>query len=361
MYIEDEAVVLGIAFEDDEIQQLVTDKGAKRALLYKRMTRPANVGDRIIVNMTATELALGTGGWDIVRFVHAPKQKKEWMIGDARGHIMKARYTPIQHSVLAVEAQESKYHDHFQEPFTLAGHPVWLAELHSMVPLIYYVLKEMNKGLHCCVIFDDQAALPLPFSEQLRKLHKEVNFSSITVGQSFGGQYEAINITSALQYAAVILHADVIVISVGPGVVGTGTYYGFSGMSQSHWSHTVSALGGVPIWIPRISFADKRKRHYGISHHTLTPLGQFTFKESIVPIPYVNERQKKVIKQQIDSASFHVGHDIRFAEEDHVSEFVKKALQHAPLPIQTMGRKYEDDPAFFLAVAEALRVGLALM
>lgn len=357
MYKELETTVLKISFEDAEIQQLITDKGAGRALLYKRMTRSVQAGDQVVVNTTAAELQLGTGGWDIVRATRGILNG-HWGTGDARGHIMKARYTPIQHSVLAVEAQESDYHDHFTKPCSLNGRPVWLAELHSMVPLFYYLTQEMRKGCHCCVIFDDQAALPLMMSEQLRELHLKEHFTSISVGQAFGGQYEAVNVVSALQFAADVMEADVIVISVGPGVVGTGTYYGFTGMALSHWSHTVSALGGVPVWIPRISFADGRKRHYGLSHHTLTPLSQFTFKRAVLPIPFVKEIQRQIIEQQVENERFQIQHDIHFAKEDYVSDAVMRALTKAVLPIQTMGRKYEDDPVFFLAVAEALRVGL---
>lgn len=360
MYTELETRVLDIRFEDEEIQQLTTDKGAGRALLYKRMTRAVKVGDRIVVNTTATELRLGTGGWDIVRHVLGRKEE-QWSTGDSLGHIMKARYTPVQHSVLAVESQESDFHGVFTKPFSLAGSPVWLAELHSMVPLLYYLTQQLNKEYRCCVIFDDQAALPLMLSEQLRVLHREKEFTSITVGQAFGGNYEAITIASALQCAKMIVKADVIIISVGPGVVGTGTSYGFSGMILSHWSHSVSALDGVPIWIPRMSFADKRKRHYGISHHTITPLSQFTFEKAILPLPYMAESQREIVLSQLNKASYRVQHDIRFAKQDDVSHHLKNALKQATMSIQTMGRKFEADPIFFLAVAEALRVGLELV
>ena len=361
MYKEVKANVVDIHFEDEEIQQLIIDNGVGRALLYKRMTESVKVGDQVVVNTTAAELNLGTGGWDIVRHVIHHKVEYDWGTGDNRGHIIKARYTPIQHSVLTVEEQKSVYHHYFTKPFSLAGRPVLLAELHSMVPLIFYLMKEMKKDVRCCVIFDDQAALPLMISEQLRQLHTEEQFTSITVGQAFGGNYEAVTIASALQCATMIDKADVIVISVGPGVVGTGTCFGFTGMAQSHWSHIVSALYGVPIWIPRMSFADRRNRHYGISHHTLTPLSQFTFKKAVVPIPFMKEQQRAIVEQQLEKQSFQVIHDIHFADQDSVSPVMKYALKRAPLPIQTMGRKFEDDPVFFLAVAEALRVGLELL
>ncbi|MDT8859842.1 DUF3866 family protein [Alkalihalobacillus sp. MEB130] len=355
MYKEIKSKVLSISYEDASIQKLHTDNGSKKAILYKRFTPRAEIGDVILINTTATELHLGTGGWDIVRslFHHT-----EWESDESQGHIMKARYTPIQHSVLAVEAQESTYHSYFKKSFSLDGSLVWLAELHSMVPLFYYVSQVLQPGSSCCVIFDDQASLPLMMSDQLRRLEKEDTFHSISVGQAFGAQYEAITIASALQFAKEILKADRILISVGPGVIGTGTKYGFAGMALSHWSHTVSALGGKPIWIPRMSFAEQRTRHKGISHHILTPLCEFTFKPAILPLPYMNDQEYQIVLDQLNSYQpYQANHNVIFSKEDYVSTVVKTALDQSPLPIQTMGRTFEDDPIFFSAVAEAVRVG----
>ncbi|MFC0473379.1 DUF3866 family protein [Halalkalibacter kiskunsagensis] len=355
MYKQLKTTVLEITYEDYDIQKVITDKGARRAILYKQMTPPAKVGNVLLVNTTATELQLGTGGWDIVCSL---LEENDWISEESKGHIIKARYTPIQHSVMAVEAQESPYHEHFTKSFSLLGKPVWLAELHSMVPLFYYVSQQLRAQSRCCVIFDDQASLPLKLSDQLRELEKEEGFYSITVGQAFGGQFEAITVASALQFAENVLQADFILISVGPGVVGTGTCYGFSGMVLSNWSHTVSALGGTPVWIPRLSFAESRKRHLGISHHTLTPLSQFTFRPAMLPFPYLNDLQRQTVEEQLESSRpFQTDHRIHFAK-DRVSNLIESALKRTAIPIQTMGRKYEADPLFFCAVAEAVRFGL---
>ncbi|WP_227935070.1 DUF3866 family protein [Alkalihalobacillus deserti] len=356
MYKQVKTKVVNIQYEDKEIQKLTTDKGAKRAILYKTITQRVEIGADVLVNVTATDLKLGTGGWDIVREI---LPVTNWSLMEVQGHIMKVRYTPIQHSVLAIESQESEYHQQFTESFSLMGSPVWLAELHSMVPLFYFVSQEIKADSRCCVIFDDQAGLALSMSDQLRALHQQDKFHSITVGQAFGGQFEAVTIASALQFAKNTLKADFIVISVGPGVVGTGTRFGFSGMIMSHWSHTISALEGIPIWIPRLSFADFRKRHNGLSHHTLTPLCQFTFKQAVLPLPYLEGKERQKVTEQLNGyRPFQVEHNIHFASKDHVTDLVIQALKTASLPIQTMGRKYGDDPLFFCAVAEAIRVGL---
>lgn len=216
MYKEVKAKIVDISFEDQSIQKVVTNNGSKKAILYKRFTPRVEIGDWTLVNTTATELQLGTGGWDIVKSVLG---KTDWQSEDSTGHIIKARYTPIQHSILAVEAQESHYHQFFKKSFSLLGTPVWLAELHSMVPLFFYVSQQVSRESTCCVIFDDQASLPLMMSDQLRSLQTNKQFFSISVGQAFGAQYEAVTVASALQFAKEMLKADMILISVGPGVL----------------------------------------------------------------------------------------------------------------------------------------------
>ncbi|WP_035344096.1 DUF3866 family protein [Alkalihalobacillus hemicellulosilyticus] len=355
MYREIEVTVQAISFEDDHIQKLRTDKGAKQAILYKRFCSEAAVGDIVIVNVTATDLQLGTGGWDIV--VSHRHKALHWK-AENEGHIMKARYTPCQHSVQTIESQESDFHALFQKSFSLAGLPVFLAELHSMIPLAFSLLKVKYPKKRLCVIIDDQASLPLFISDQLREIKKTHTLITITVGQAFGGDYEAITVASALQFAYNVLEVDCLLISVGPGVVGSGSYYGFAGMIQAHWSHIVSALQGRPIWIPRISFIDKRSRHFGLSHHTLTTLCEFTFKPASIPFPFMDQEKLKIIKAQlVEREPYASDHHIYFSSV-RVDEWVEEALKASPLPIQSMGKTFAEDPHFFCAVAEALRFGL---
>ncbi|WP_088102360.1 DUF3866 family protein [Halalkalibacter urbisdiaboli] len=356
MYAEKQTYVREVTYEDETIQLITTDIGAKKAVLYKTLTARVEPGDPVIVNITATKLKLGTGGWDIVKSsarLEAEQTHRE------DGHIMKLRYTPNQHSVLAIEAQESPYHSLFKEKFSFDKEPVLLAELHSMVPLAYYVGKVLKPDFTCCVIIDDQAALPLMVSEQMRMLKDDPAFKTITIGQAFGGTFEAVTMHSALQFASQELKPDLIMISVGPGVVGTGTMYGFTGMTLASWANIVGAFKGTPVWIPRLSFSEKRERHVGLSHHTLTPLFDFTYTRCLLPFPFLEDAQKEYISRQLNAVkSNDIIHELRWSERDNASILVEKALQLSPLPIRTMGRGYADDATFFLAVAEAVRVCL---
>ncbi|OLO42684.1 hypothetical protein BTR23_01355 [Alkalihalophilus pseudofirmus] len=349
MYADEVVFVKRIIYEDDSIQLLETSGGSGRALLYRNFFPSVQEGKNVIVNVTATLLHLGTGGWDIVKSVPDTLPYKEVT---SNGHIMKARYMPNQHSVLSVEAQESEDHALFQSTFNLEGKPILLAELHSMIPLVYVLMKKIDPNVKLSVIISDEAALPLMLSEHMRILKTEKDFHSITVGQAFGGEFEAVNLITALQFAVQKLKSDIIMISLGPGVVGTGTVYGFSGMELANWANIVSSLNGQPVWVPRVSFKDRRERHHGISHHTITPLMKFTYTKSIVPLPYLANSHYHVLAEQADKLK--EKHMVSWVEQKDFKPILEAALESYPKSITTMGRTYNDDPTFFYSVAAAV-------
>ncbi|MDQ0205768.1 DUF3866 family protein [Alkalicoccobacillus murimartini] len=339
--------VLEVTYEDKDVQLLATIDTKYPAIVQKRFTPAVSKGTYIKVNTTATELALGTGGYDVVKEVLASRLVAQ----ETKGHIMRLRYTPLQQSVMTVEEPASPHHALFQQPFSLNGKKVLLGELHSMVPLACYVAKEMNQSLSCCVIFDDTASLLLDTSHHVRTLKKETWFHSITIGQSFGGEFEAVSLPSALQFASQSLQADLIMISVGPGVVGTGTVYGNSAVDMAGWANTVGALDGKPVWIPRLSFADRRHRHYGLSHHTVTPLCTLTYAPSILPFPYLDSAQMKLVKSQLSESKL-TKHHVHYSTQRSDSSLLNRVLLQLE-DLTTMGRGYADDPLFFEAILEA--------
>lgn len=348
MYKEVSTKVTEIIFEDEKIQLVKTTDGAGKAILYLDFLQRVFVNDTITINITATALRLGTGGWDIVTNVEG--QKNIEIQGE--GHIMKARYMPSQHTVLSVEAQESPYHSLFEQSFQLKGDYILLAELHSMLPIIYSMVKILSQSVSMAIIISDEAAIPLRISEHIRILQQDSQVYTITCGQAFGGDYEAVNIQTALQFAKQQLQTDFVVISLGPGVVGTGTKYGFSGMALAEWANIIGALKGTPVWIPRISFADKRNRHKGISHHTLTPLFEFTYAKSIVPIPNFQNEWDTILDEQIQT---NYADHVTFEKHPitKVESLLKQGVTSYPLELSTMGRTIETDFAFFLSVASA--------
>ncbi len=67
-----------------------------------------------------------------------------------------------------------------------------------------------------------------------------------------------------------VLAADVVVAALGPGVAGTGTALGTSALDAVGVIDLTDSLGGVPVLCVRVSDADPRARHRGVSHHTRT-------------------------------------------------------------------------------------------
>lgn len=310
--------------------------GTVRAINYTACADRVEVGDRVLLNTTARTLGLGTGGFD---FVIANLELRQLPKDDNGGHIIKARYTPIQHAVLTLEEQE-QYADVWEK--ILDDFPVLVGQLHSQIAPAAAGLTLAGKT-KIAYIMTDAAALPMAFSKLVRQL-KAANLISttFTCGQAFGGDYETVTLHSALLAAKHIGHCDAAIVCQGPGNAGTGTKYGFSGIEQAQNLDIVKALEGTAIAIVRMSSADARERHKGISHHTKTTL-DLAYSRCIVPLP-----------AGADDSSLPPGHNVRFVEN---CQSALDLLTERQVTVTTMGRTMGDDRDFFLAAAAA---GLAL-
>jgi hypothetical protein len=122
-------------------------------------------------------------------------------------------------------------------------------------------------------VMTDSAALPLALSDQVADLvSRGLLAATVTCGQAFGGDYEAVSVPSGLLVAVAMAGADAVVVGPGPGVVGTGSEYGFGGVEVAAAADVAAHLGGRPIVAVRYSDVDARHRHRGVSHHTATAL-----------------------------------------------------------------------------------------
>ena len=103
-------------------------------------------------------------------------------------------------------------------------------------------------------VMTDGAALPLAFSDLTATMvERGLLVGTVTAGHAFGGDLEAVNVASALTLARHVLHADLIVVGMGPGVVGTGTALGTTSLEAAAALDTVAALGGRPVACLRVS------------------------------------------------------------------------------------------------------------
>lgn len=318
----------------------------QKAYNYSKMTGEVNIGDEVVLNTTAVELSLGTGGYHFV-ITNLNNLESNFTKG---GHIMKLRYTPIQVKVDSVEEQESVYHDKIEKFSSLDNMPVVVGTLHSMLTPFVASYKKNNPNKKLVYIMTDGAALPIFLSKNVSTLkEKKLIDNTITIGNAFGADYDCINIYTALITAKEVLDADVVFVSMGPGIAGTGTKYGFTGIEQGPLLDAVKKLGGLPIAIPRISFADKRARHRGISHHSLTVLTEIVNVDVNIPVTIYDDEKLNVIKEQIMNNNLDKKHNIVYIENNNT----KDDLNHFGLKVRSMGRNYEQDKEFFDAASSA--------
>ncbi|MFC5447999.1 DUF3866 family protein [Paenibacillus aestuarii] len=347
-------VAVRVGVQIVSVQEASTGSGTSLALHYTECGELVP-GDEVLLNVSAVRLGLGTGGYHFVAAV----LNRPLAQADAKpaGHMMKLNYTPLQRVACSVEEQTSPYHELFLEHQSLEGMPVLLGELHSMLPaalcwLRYRMGKEADK-LRIAYIMTDGGALPLVWSEHVAVLERlGWLHTTITYGQAYGGKLEAVNKFSALLAAKHAAQADLCIVTMGPGIRGTGTRYGYSGLEVGELVNAVHALEGMPIVMPRISFGDIRPRHYGISHHTRTALKLAARCQAILPLPCLAKAEQAVLERQVAEEGLYAQHRI-VPVSGITMERVQAALRLYPVKITSMGRGMEEDPAFMKAICAA--------
>lgn len=329
-----------------------TAEGSLPALAYVEIVGRPHVGDRVLLNTTALALELGTGGYAMVIAVPDRLPSDH----DGRGHVVKARYTPTQTTVQAVDEQDSPHHDVLRDADDLGGLPVVVADLHSALPAILAGLREQRPAARVAYVMSDGGALPVWFSRSLSTLAEAGWVSAtVTVGQAFGGDVEAVTVHSGLLAARHVLGADLAVVTQGPGNLGTGTRWGFSGVASGEAVNATGVLGGRPIATLRISQADPRPRHQGVSHHSLTAYGRVALVPAEVVVPVLPDDFGELVRRS--SAPLADRHQLVDVPVDGLLD----VLRDVPVELSSMGRGLNDDPAYFLAAAAAGRFASSVL
>jgi hypothetical protein len=332
-----------------------------RALAYPALTGRPRPGDRVLVNTTALDLGLGTGGYALV--VALPDRLPP--DSELAGHLIKARYSPLQACVLGADEQGSPHHDVLRDADDIGGMPVVVADLHSALPAVLTGIYASERSgddrppaagqlqraePRVVYVMQDGGALPAWFSRTCAVL-REAGWlaATVTTGQSFGGDLETVTVHTGLLAARHVLGADIAVIAQGPGNLGTGTRWGFSGVAAGDAVNAAAALGGRPVASLRISDADPRMRHRGVSHHSLTAYGRVALARADVVVPVLAGE----FGAQVTAEAAPLGgrHDLVTVPADGL----EAALRACPARLSTMGRGLDEDLAYFLAAAAAGR------
>jgi hypothetical protein len=328
-----------------ELTVEVAGDGEVPALAYRSLVGSPEVGDDVLLNTTALAQGLGTGGVALV--IAVPDRLPPDPEG--RGHLVKARYTPLQVSVQGVDEQETEHHKLMVEVDDLEGMPVVVADLHSALPAVLIGMLATDPDLRVAYVMTDGGALPAAFSRTLDALAPSLA-GVVTVGQAWGGDVEAVTLHTGLLAARHVLRADLAVVTQGPGNLGTGTPWGFSGVAAGEACNAVTVLGGDPIGALRISDADPRPRHRGVSHHSLTAFGRVALGGVTLVAP---RGLSSELGGQVDEdlAGQPARNTVVWVDTDGLDA----ALGLSPVPLQTMGRGYSEERAYFLAAAAAGR------
>jgi hypothetical protein len=327
------------------LQRVEVDLGSgpEKAYVLAELTGRVDEGDEVVVNTTAVELGLGTGGWHVV---HWNLARRDWS-EKGPGHIIKARYTSLQTDV---GSAEEHLDPELADVDSVTGMPVVAAALHSQLPAVAVGFKDARPDARLVYVMTDGAALPLALSDLVASLRdRELVDATITCGHAFGGDYEAVSVYSALAVARHVIGADAAVVVMGPGIVGTNTRLGFTGIEVGPVLDAAIGLQGDPIACLRVSFADERPRHQGVSHHTLTTLRLACRSRVTIPVPAVGGAEEARIRADLAEGGVAERHDlVDVAPVGIIDRFTERGLR-----IASMGRPAADDPVLFEAAAVA--------
>jgi hypothetical protein len=291
-------------------------------------------GDEVIVNVEALDLRLGSGGFDVV---HVNLSRGLEAPGAATAAAIKLNYSSLQHPVDPVET--------LPERGSRRAIPVLVLFLHGQPALAAWAAARTG-DMRVGYIQTAGGALPGTLSSDVADLRRRgLLCDHVTAGPSYGGEREAITVIGALRAATGPLGWDAAIAGPGPGMVGSGTRLGHGGMSALDTAHASQSLKLETLLGPRMSSADRRARHRGLSHHTDSVL-RLLLGSVRVPVPAGDESALEPLRDACGDR-----HEI-WPREAPVDEYAASGL-HAT----HMGRSIEEDPVFFAA---ALAAGDAL-
>ena len=303
-------------------QQLLVDvpgRGPRAATADTALVGHCEIGDAVVVNTQAADLALGSGGFDVV---HVNLTRGLGGEGLAGAHVMKLNYSSLQHAVLPVEDGSDRLPP---------AKPVGVCFLHGQLAPFAWAVAQGRAGTKLGYVQGSGGALPGGHSRTVIELREQgLLAGTITAGASYGGEAEAITLAGGIAHGVGELGWDAAVVAPGPGIIGSGSRLGHGGMAALDAAHTALALGCPVVVAPRMSNGDERDRHQGCSHHTQTVLDLLLAPVSVgAPMGAGAEITRgcghTVVELDVDLAAYGA----------------------SGLPGTTMGRSIEDDPLFF--------------
>jgi Protein of unknown function (DUF3866) len=313
---------------------------------------PMREGDEVVVNAAALDLGLGSGGFDVIHVnltrglgprasaVDRPWEGETQTVKD-EPHVMKLNYSSLQHPVEPVEGLP-----HLEPGGEGAGAsaaarediPVAILPLHGHLAPAAWAAAQARPGIRVGYVQTAGGALPGSLSRDVVELtERGLLCGQITAAPAYGGELEALSTVGALDAAATALGWDAVLVGPGPGIIGSGSEFGHGGMVALDSAHAALSLRLPTLISPRLSSADPRERHRGLSHHTATVLELL-----LAPVDVAVPEGAAEAASQIDAAGAS-RHRLKPASAD-LDGYVASGL-----PTSTMGRQLDEDPLFFEA------------
>jgi hypothetical protein len=324
-------------------QPLVVEVGGKRrpAWADRALVGEARVGDEVVVNVAALDLGLGSGGFDVV---HANLSRGLDGVAGGKAHVMKLNYSSLQHPVEPVERGVGASGSEEVEAARRAV-PVLVLPLHGHLAPAAWAATQASPGLTVGYVQTGGGALPGSLSRDVAELRRRgLLCSHVTAAPAYGGEHEALSTVGALDAAATVLGWDAVLVGPGPGIIGSETELGHGGMVALDSAHAALSLGMRTLISPRLSSADPRDRHRGLSHHTRAVLNLL-----LAPAQVAVPQGERVIAEALRGAG-DGRHELREAAAD------LDGYAASSLPTSTMGREIDEDPLFFAAPLAAGRL-----
>jgi hypothetical protein len=308
-------------------------------------------GDEVIVNVAALDLGLGSGGFDVI---HANLTRGLDAPPDGDAHVMKLNYTSLQHPVEPVETPLGEGRP-LGETRTASAIPVLVIPLHGHLAPAAWAAGERRSGSRIGYVQSAGGALPGSLSRDVAELRRRgLLRGHITSAPAFGGEAEALSVAGALDAAANRLGWEAAIVGPGPGILGSRTRLGHGGIAALDSAHAALALGMATLVAPRLSSADPRPEHRGLSHHTVTVL-DLLLAPVRVPVPEVEiEGWPLADSEAPEGGGRQATLDALIAacadRHDLAVESIDLGGYAASgLPTRTMGRELAEDPLFFAA------------
>ena len=322
-----------VSVEPGPEDALVVDlaDGRHPAISDPGLVGACRAGDEVIVNVAARALGLGSGGFDVV---HVNLTRGLAADGPSGAAVMKLNYSSLQHAVNPREDDRS-----LRRP---TGRVAVLA-LHGQLAPFAWALARAWPGVRVGYVQTPGGALPGSRSNVVRALRdRGLLHAHLTAGGCYGGaDGETLTTIGAIDHGLCAAGWDLAVCGPGPGIIGSASTLGHGGMAALDSAHAALALGAATQIVPRMSAADARPRHRGISHHTRTVLELLLAPVTVALPPGV---------EPPDWGRAHAWLPGR-ADLD--------GYRASGLPATTMGRRLDEDPVFFAAALAAGAVAAA--